>query len=249
MSRDPTIPTAAIAEADSLRVLLVEDVASTAAVVMAALRAAGMVAAHAESGAAALRMHDSFQADVILVDLGLPDMNGLELVARFTASGRRGVIVLTASGAEADRVRGLETGADDYVVKPVSLPELVARVRAVHRRLRPPGATGEEAFHLLLDHSRRQLQAPSGREAPLTEAEYLALVALAAAGSAGLTREEISLAALRRAAHMDDRSVDQLILKLRRKLSDLGASPRTILSMRGKGYLISEPGALRSTAG
>lgn len=237
---------------DRLRVLVIEDTAGLAASIQAALREAGMEVEIAPTGEIAIALHESFQPDILLIDLGLPDIDGLELVARFANIGGSGIIVITANGAEATRVQGLETGADDYVVKPLALRELTARVRALHRRVRqttqahtahPPATQppASVATGLAIDHARRLLRGKNESTTLLTEAEYLALTHLLDAGGTSVSREALSRAALRRNLHSDDRSVDQLVLKLRRKLSEQGASSRTILSVRGQGYLIADP--------
>ena len=156
-----------------LRVLIIED--------------GPTVAAGDDGGAAAGRHGDatsprpgwrrwrrkpSFHPDVVLVDLELPDINGLELVARFAREADCGVIVVSANGAEATRIAGLETGADDYIMKPVPLRELAARIRAVHRRLtrrRPTRST--RGRHPFMDPSRRVLLGPNEASVTLTEAE------------------------------------------------------------------------------
>ena len=234
----------------SLRVLVIEDTAAIAASIQAALVQVGILAEIAPNGEAALALHESFRPDILLIDLGLPDIDGLELVARFANIGGCGIIVITANGDEADRVRGLESGADDYIVKPLALRELIARVRAVHRRVRH--ATQMQTIArphagLLIDHAQRRLHGHAASAALLTEAEYLALIHLLEASGSPVSRDALSLAALRRAMHMDDRSVDQIVLKLRRKLTEQGASPRTILSVRSQGYLIADPGIFRIT--
>jgi DNA-binding response OmpR family regulator len=237
--------------ATPLRVLVIEDTASVATAIQSALRQAGMQAEIAPTGEAAIALHDSFQPDILLVDLGLPDMDGLELVARFANIGGGGIIVITANGEEATRVQGLETGADDYIVKPLALRELVARVRAVHRRVRHITLTQAAqaqipAPRVTVDPTRRELRGQAPSPTLLTEAEFIALTALIEADGGAVSRDALSRAALRRTLHSDDRSVDQLILKLRRKLSEQGASPRTILSARSQGYLIADPSLFHS---
>ena len=222
-----------------IRVLIVEDIATIAATMQSALQQAGMTTELAVSGAEALALKDAFAPMIALVDLGLPDMDGLDLVAQFAAAEDCGIIVVTADGAEATRVRGLDIGADDYIVKPLALPELVARVRALHRRLQRPGSAAPG--QITVDSAARTLVGGDGKRSPLTDAEFVALTTLLEAGGASVSREWLARTALRRVLHADDRSVDQLVLKLRRKLSEHGASPRTILSVRGQGYVIADP--------
>ena len=222
-----------------MRVLVVEDVATIAARIAAALRAEGMEVAIAANGAEAGLLRGSFQPDMVLLDLSLPDVNGLELVAGFTGQGA-GVIVVTASAEEEARVTALDTGADDYMIKPVLVNELSARIRAVHRRLqgraKPVGT-----LKFVVDSGQRKVTAPDGQNVALTEAEMLTMEALLGASAQPVSREELSLLALRRKLHEEDRSVDQLVMKLRRKLGEIGCGERVILSVRRQGYVISTP--------
>jgi len=155
--------------------------------------------------------------------------------------------VVTANGDEASRVDGLDRGADDYLVKPVPMRELAARIRALYRRLtrsefRPavPATT-----QIVLDQAHRCLIALSGEQTPLSEAEYTALETLLDADGAPVSRDWLGRVALKRPLHADDRSVDQLVLKLRRKLAASGAAERTILSARRQGYVIPDPSMFR----
>ena len=222
-----------------MRVLVVEDVATVAARIAAALRAEGMEVDIAHSGADAEKARVSFAPDMVLLDLSLPDVNGLDLVPGFTATGA-GVIVVTASAEEEARVTALDTGADDYVVKPVMVQELSARIRAVHRRLQGR-SKATQSLKISVDPNQRVVRAPDGRSVLFTEAEMLTMEALLAANAQPVSRENVSQIALRRKLHEEDRSVDQLVMKLRRKLGEIGCSERVILSVRRQGYVISTP--------
>jgi DNA-binding response OmpR family regulator len=231
------------------RVLIVEDIAPVAAAVAAALRASGMAVELAATGSDAVERKAGFRPDIVLMDLQLPDMNGLELVERFARDGDCGLIVVTANGEEAARVEGLDRGADDYLVKPVPMRELAARIRALYRRLtraeaRPPAAVTQ----ILLDQAHRCLIGLRGEQTPLSEAEFTALETLLDADGAPVSRDWLGRVALKRPLHADDRSVDQLVLKLRRKLSASGAPERTILSARRQGYVIPDPALFRVAA-
>jgi two-component system OmpR family response regulator len=239
---------AASIEESVVRVLVVEDVATMATMLESALRNAGMDVLCAPSGAAAMAARESFKPEIVLVDLTLPDTHGMTLVRVFSEAGA-GVIVVTASSEEAVRVAALDIGADDYVVKPVMVHELTARIRAVHRRLQGranEAAATESDTRIAVDSSHRQLVAQDGRISTLTEAEMLAFEALLAADRGPVTREQISKVALKRPVHAEDRSVDQLMMKLRRKLSDLGCPERTILSVRREGYVLADPDLFQS---
>lgn len=233
------------------RILIVEDIAPAAAAVATALRASGMAVDVAATGSDAMQRKAVFRPDIVLLDLQLPDMNGLDLVERFARDGDCGVIVVTANGDEGARVDGLDRGADDYLVKPITIRELAARIRALYRRLtraevRPasPAAT----IQIVLDQAHRCLIGLRGEQTPLSEAEFTALETLLDADGAPVSRDWLGRVALKRPLHADDRSVDQLVLKLRRKLGASGAAERTILSARRQGYVIPDPSLFRVAA-
>ncbi len=230
-------------QAGKLRVLVVEDVPTVAASIQAALMAAGMEVELAMTGAEAIERKASFKPEIILVDLGLPDMGGIELVERFAADGDCGVIVVTANDEEGQRIAGLDTGADDYMVKPVPGRELAARIRAVHRRMSKPAALRQ--LRIYVDPAQRCLVGQDGRRTLLTEAELSALETLLDAAGSSVARDWLSRVALKRPLHADDRAVDQLVMKLRRKLQEQGASERVILSARRQGYMIADPSLFR----
>ena len=232
------------------RVLIVEDIAPVAAAVAAALRASGNVVELAATAMDAVDRKASFRPDIVLLDLNLPDMNGLDLIERFARDADCGLIVVTANGDETARVEGLDRGADDYLVKPVPMRELAARIRALYRRLTraevrpaPPPST-----QIVLDQAHRCLIGLAGEHTPLSEAEFTALETLLDADGAPVSRDWLGRVALKRPLHADDRSVDQLVLKLRRKLSASGAPERTILSARRQGYVIPDPSLFRVAA-
>jgi DNA-binding response OmpR family regulator len=231
------------------RVLIVDGAPPAAAALAVALRAAGMLTDVAATGAEAIEQKARFRPDVMLLDLQLPNADGLDLVERFARDGNCGVIVLAESGDENARVAGLDRGADDYLVQPVPMRELVARIRALYRRLMRlelrPAAT---ATQILLDPAHRCLIGLSGGQTSLSEAEFTALETLLDADGAPVSREWLGRSALKRPLHADDRSVDQLVLKLRRKLGLAGAPERTILSARRQGYVIPDPSLFRVAA-
>jgi two-component system OmpR family response regulator len=224
-------------------VLIVEDIPTIAASMQAMLLQVGMDVELAVSGAEALERKVSFQPEIILVDLELPDMNGISLVERFAAEGDCGLIVVTANDHAAARVAGLETGADDYIVKPVPPRELAARIRAVYRRMHKPAAVRQ--LRITVDFAQRCVTGNDGARTLLTEAESAALETLLDATGSGVSRDWLSRVALKRAPHADDRAVDQLVMKLRRKLAAHGGPGRIILSARRQGYMIADPSLFR----
>lgn len=232
--------------AGKLRVLIVEDIPTIAASMQATLLVAGMDVELAVSGAEALERKESFRPEVILVDLDLPDMNGIALVERFAGEGDCGLIVVTANDHAAARVAGLETGADDYIVKPVPARELTARIRAVYRRLNKSASVRQ--LRIFVDFSQRCISGADGARTLLTEAESAALETLLDAAGTGVSRDWLSRIALKRPPHADDRAVDQLVMKLRRKLAEHGGNGRIILAARRQGYMIADPSLFRLVA-
>lgn len=230
--------------ANRIRVLVVEDVRTVAIAVQSVLLQAGMDVELAESGAQAWETKQGFYPDIALIDLMLPDVAGFELVERFAAAGDCGIILLTANDEESARVMALETGADDYMVKPAPPRELIARIRALHRRMNRPAS--DRMLRIYIDSAQRCLVGTTGERTPLTEAEMSALDTLLDAGGVSVSREWLSRIALKRPLHADDRAVDQLVMKLRRKLASQGAPERIILSARRQGYMIADPSLFRA---
>ncbi len=229
------------------RVLIVEDIAPVATAVEAALRSSGMETELAGTGAEAVERKAAFQPDIVLLDLQLPDVTGFELVERFAQDGDCGIIVVTSASDEALRVEGLDRGADDYLIKPVPMRELAARIRALYRRLgrSDPREPAPPATQIVVKPAHRCLIGRQGERTLLSEAEFTALETLLDADGAPVSREWLGRVALKRPLHADDRSVDQLVLKLRRKLTASGAAERTILSARRQGYVIPDPSLFR----
>ncbi len=230
--------------ANAIRVLVVEDVPTMALTVQSILLQASMEVELAATGAEAWERKLDFCPDIAVIDLGLPDVLGFELIERFAQAGDCGIILLTASDEESDRVMALETGADDYMVKPAPGRELVARIHAVHRRMNRPQA--DRMLRIYIDPAQRCLIGNGGERTALTEAEMSALDTLLDAAGNSVSREWLSRIALKRPLHADDRAVDQLVMKLRRKLASQGASDRVILSARRQGYVIADPSLFRA---
>jgi len=235
-------------------VLLIEDDRDLAQTERRFIERAGMRTEWASTGAEALRLLDSFHPDIVLVDLGLPDMDGGKLVGWLAGKRECGIIVVSGSGEEVERIVNLELGADDYITKPASLREMVARIRAVYRRLprtQPVVAgfgTGSGQIMLgaaCVDLQHRTVSGRGTEPIHLTAAEFEALEALIRAAPQPVSREKLCRLALRRPYHAEDRGVDQLVLNLRRKLFDDDSGHSVIVSVRGAGYaLVVERGVL-----
>ncbi len=223
------------------RVLIIEDEEAVGAVLLRSVERAGFEAAWAATGAEARALKASFKPNVALVDLELPDTNGITLIKWLVEQGDCGVIVVSGVGDESDRIVGLELGADDYIVKPPGLRELIARIRAVHRRtalrsVAPTVVPGPGV--LVIDTAKRTVHTSKGERLALTGAEFLALDMLSKAAGAVVTRDQLSETVLRRAWQPTDRSVDQLILTLRQKLPPDADGQSLIQSVRGYGYVL-----------
>jgi DNA-binding response OmpR family regulator len=183
---------------------------------------------------------------LICLDSVAGEAAGAALLDRLVQEGRCGVLVMLGEDSEAARVEVLDRGADDVLSETVPLRELAARLCAVGRRVARHAVESEAGAAILLDVSHRCLIGPDGTHTPLSEAEFVALETLLDADGAPVAREWLGRVALKRPLHPDDRSVDQLVLKLRRKLSATGAAERTILSARRQGYVIADPSRFRA---
>lgn len=208
-------------------VLLVEDDDTIAVPLTGGLVREGYVVRRVTTGAEALEQLD---ADVVLLDIGLPDMDGFEVLRRLRARSEVPVIVLTARGDEVDRVVGLELGGDDYVVKPFGFRELVARIRAVTRRGSAPSPE-RSAGRLHVDRRTREATLDAVRLA-LTAKEFEVLAALADDPGAVLSREQLFEQAWGHAWYGPTKTLDVHVAALRRKLGD----PGWIEAVRGVGF-------------
>lgn len=228
----------------SRRLLVVEDQDLVAETVASFLGAEGFNVDHAGSLGVARERLSKGLYDLVILDISLPDGDGLELIPLLNQPGGPAVVIVSGRGEETDRVLGLESGADDYLVKPFSLRELAARVRGVLRRTQaeaPSTADGALRFgRFRLDPRERSLQHDGEGEVPLTTAEFDVLLCLASNLAEIVSRETLTQEALHRRWHPLDRSVDQIIVSLRRKLSeDRGGNVR-IITVRGRGYLLRQ---------
>jgi len=220
------------------RVLVVEDEGPIADAVLYALRAEGLQAEHCLLGQAALELLRGETFDVVILDVGLPDITGFELCRQLRAFSDVPVIFLTARDSEIDRVVGLELGADDYVVKPFSPRELVARVRARLRRGVGASLHGwRQAGAFALDAHGRRIRY-QGQLLELTRYEYRLLKALIDRNGAILSREQLMEDVWRDAPDTVDRTVDTHVKTLRAKLRAMGSGDDPIQTHRGLGYSI-----------
>ena len=219
-------------------VLVVEDDALIASLIDRYLRRAGFRVAIAGDGMTGLRMIRELSPALVVLDLMLPELDGRAIASLARQEGELPIIMVTALGTTAERVSGLDSGADDYLAKPFAPSELVARVRSVLRRCRP-GGPDRILSHagLEVDPGRREARL-DGRALDLTAVEFDLLHALVRAEGRVLSRE-LLIDAVRQSETADDirdRSVDVYVRRLRSKLEDDSASPTRILTVRGIGY-------------
>jgi DNA-binding response OmpR family regulator len=225
----------------SPRVLVVEDEPAIAESVAYALRRDGFTVTLAATLAEAETKR--VDADLVILDLMLPDGSGFDWISAVRAEGRgKPVIVLSSRDGEADRVAALETGADDYVTKPFSPREIVARVRAVLRRASGPvpKAAPSGAHSIELDGASRRARV-GGTALELTRVEFDLLARLVEGPDRVHTRAELIDRVWGDGFAITDRTIDSHVKALRRKLSEAGADPGTIETVRGVGYRLSVP--------
>jgi two-component system phosphate regulon response regulator OmpR len=195
-----------------------------------------------------LRQKLSNAIDLILLDLGLPDEDGLTLARDIRAMSKTAIIIISGRADDVDRIVGLEVGADDYISKPFNLREVLARVKSVLRRTQTgtvavrEAAEGEALLHFddwVLDPDRRELTAPGGENIQLTTGEFELLSVFVNNAGRVLTRDFLMDQTRGRTWETFDRAIDAQVTRLRRKLGDDGANPTRIKSVRGVGYLFT----------
>jgi two-component system, OmpR family, response regulator AdeR len=221
------------------RVLIVEDESQIATVLEAYLRREGFQTERAENGTRALEYWRAFKPDLIVLDLQIPAPDGLEVLRKVRASSNTAVIIVTARAEDIDRLLGLELGADDYVVKPVSPREVVARVKAVLRRIQPAEI---QHIHRLAHHSGVQLELDSASQIArvdrarleLTPTEYRLLEVMIRHPARAFSRAELLEVALPESDALE-RAVDTHLKNLRRKLDEKNVG-EMLETVRGTGY-------------
>jgi DNA-binding response OmpR family regulator len=221
-------------------VLLVEDERKLRELVRSYLERGGFTVLSAGSGAEALSLASSTVPDLVVLDLGLPDVPGEAVARELRASGHIPILMLTAKASEEDRIRGLELGADDYVTKPFSPRELVLRCQAILRRGgQPAGAAYQPTSYgegaLIIDEERRLVQV-RGAEISLTPTEWGVLLALATVPGRVYSRYEIINRTRGYEFEGYERSVDSHVKNLRRKIEADAAQPEIIQTVLGGGY-------------
>ena len=227
---------------DTRRILVVEDDSAIRQGIVDALKFAGYEVLQAANGNDGIAQGLRATIDLLMLDLILPGPSGFDILKAVRAArATLPVIILTARGEESDRVQGLRLGADDYVVKPFSVRELLARVEAVLRRSpeRPNCVNRIELPHGVADLARAEVRFNNGKRAELSEREVELLRYLATNSGRAISRDEILLRVWRLdPKRMATRTIDMHIANLREKLRDDAENPRVLLTVRGKGYMI-----------
>ncbi|MCE2851846.1 MAG: response regulator [Roseiflexaceae bacterium] len=218
-------------------VLVVDDEVPLRELIRAYLEREGYVVHEADNGRDALSVLARVQPDVVVLDLMLPEIDGIEVCRRVRATSDVYIIMLTARADEVDRVVGLEVGADDYLTKPFSPRELVARVRAVLRRARTPNSSNKVLKYddLTIDVEGHEIRM-AGEEVAVTSTEFRLIVLLATTPGRLYTRTQLLEQVWGVSYYGDDHVVDVHIANARRKLKEDPASPRFIETVRGAGY-------------
>jgi len=225
----------------SQKILVVDDELDIVKVVRAYLEQASFRVITASDGQQALAVFHHEQPDLIVLDLNLPKMDGLDVCRAIRRESSVPIIMLTARAEETDRLIGLEIGADDYIVKPFSPREVVARVRAVLRRTAPPAEPPSiiAIGALTIDPIKHEVQL-HGRSIDVTPSEFNILLALAAQPGRAFSRMELLDAAQGEAYEGYERSVDVHIKNLRQKLGDEPRDPTYVLTVYGVGYKFND---------
>lgn len=229
----------------STRVLMIEDDRDIADLTAKFLRSNGLQVSVAPDGRAASAVLAQNRFDVVLIDLMLPGEDGLSIARRLRASQSVAIIMLTALGEETDRIVGLEMGADDYLVKPFSPRELLARIRAVLRRSAKRGAPDaiESVTYMFngwkLEPGLRELTDPGGVKVALTGAEFELLSVFCKHPRRVLNRDQLLDLTQGRATTPFDRSIDTLVSRIRRKIEHDAKDPDLLKTVRLGGYMFT----------
>ncbi len=234
---------------DNPHVLIVDDDVEICTIVKEYLSQERYPVSVAHNGSEMRRIVQRSAVDIALLDLMLPQENGLTLARSLhTENPDIGIIMVTGRGETVDRIIGLEMGADDYLVKPFHLRELLARIKSVRRRAVPlvtsQTAGGSSQFRFagwLLDASARELYAPAGRRVRLTTGEFDLLAAFVNHPNQLLSRDHLLDLARHRESGPFDRTIDVQVGRLRRKLDDDPKQPHLIKTLRGAGYIFAVP--------
>ncbi|MBN8486807.1 MAG: response regulator [Burkholderiales bacterium] len=228
------------------RILIVDDDQEIRQLLVDYLLRNGFDAVPAASGRVMAQMLERHAVDLVVLDIMLPDADGLALCRDLRTRSNLPVLMLTARGEEADRILGIEMGADDYLVKPFSPRELLARIKSVLRRTRalPPNLKPDTQRCLVfaswkLDTATRVLTSPAGVATPLSGAEFRLLRILLDHPNRVLHRDQLVELIHGREAEPYDRAIDVQVSRLRQRLQDTGRESGLIKTVRGEGYVLA----------
>ena len=219
------------------RALVVEDDHVLRRGLAGALRRAGYSVHDVATAEGALRALDSLRYQIVLLDLGLPDRDGLVLLPQIRARTEAAILVVSARRDQSDKVAALDLGADDYITKPFGLPELLARIRAIGRRSTAVGAV--VTTHLQIDLDRAAVSDTNGRDIALTATEWAVLEVLARRGGSLVSTKELHEAVWGESTPGQFTNVRVYVNALRRKLEPDPAHPCCIRSQTGRGYWLA----------
>jgi two-component system, OmpR family, phosphate regulon response regulator OmpR len=221
------------------RILLIEDDSRLAEMVKSYLGAAGFAVTIAPMGAAGIALEARESFDALVLDLMLPDMDGLEVCRRIRARAETPILMLTARGDAMDRIIGLEMGADDYLPKPFEPRELLARLKAILRRRSRDEADVLRYGRLEIDIAAREARL-DGKACALTSYQFSMLLALARHAGRVLSRDAIMDLMKNERLEAFDRSIDVHISRIRAAIEDDPKKPRRVITVRGSGYVFAK---------
>jgi two-component system KDP operon response regulator KdpE len=225
---------------ENLRILIVDDEIEIRRFLRATLSAHGNAVFEASLGEVALRMALDYRPDLIILDLGLPDLDGVEVTRRIRAWGRMPIIILSVRNQESDKIKALDTGADDYLTKPFGVGELMARIRVVMRRVTTPeGEPILKTGDLEIDLSQHKVSV-SGQKVALTPTEFDLLKALAQNAGKVMTHRQLIRLVWGTMYEDEDRLLRVNIANLRKKIEANPTQPRFIQTELGVGYRLND---------
>ena len=222
------------------KLLIVEDDTRLAEMVSDYLGTFGYDTTIVGTGAEAISEHDRQTYDAMILDLGLPDIDGLELCRSLRTKSNIPILMLTAKGDLMDRIVGLEMGADDYLAKPFEPRELLARLRAILRRQKDPVVGDTLRFGRLEIHPNAMMAQLDGKTCTLTGHQFKLLEALAKAPGRVLSRDYLMDALKGENLEAFDRSIDVHISRIRAEIEDDPKAPRRVITVRGAGYVFTK---------
>jgi DNA-binding response OmpR family regulator len=231
----------------SHRILVVEDEPSLRSDLVEYLAMRGFAVEGVGTARELRAAFDTSPPAIVILDIGLPDGNGFELAKDIRARSDCGIIMLTALGEPDDRIRGFESGADIYLVKHSSLREIEATVQSLMRRLQDPQSRADhDADQWLLNRSSWNLVAPNRHEVKLTATEFAFIMALLEKAGQPCSREELAQLLARPQTSWDNRHLDAVVNRLRRKIKDYAQTEAPIKMIYGRGYAFSAPARIEA---